>query len=219
MKCLSLLNTQVAKNWSRFEYFLDIIQAFALGEEKAAGSAPTSATKLTESGAEVTVYDDAPVADAVSASPQESTLGLEFLMRVQFVEKACDFMLGKKSPLCAPGEKRAEMGGSFSSPNFTPFIKILTKILTNNELLTKYPLSDMEKKIFLNNELLKTMLSSSTGGKQFGQCLANMCKDNLKLSKKVSKVFIKSINQSNYDNIKNYLTALKPFIRLNDSLK
>jgi hypothetical protein len=46
-----------------------------------------------------------------------------------------------------------------------------------------------------------------------------MCKDNFKLSKKVAKVFIKSINNSNYDTIKNYLNALKPFLRLNDSLK
>jgi hypothetical protein len=86
-------------------------------------------------------------------------------------------------------------------------------------LLAKFPLSELEKKIFLNGELLKVMLSSSSGGKQFGECLANMCRDNLKLSKKVSKVFIKSINQSNYDNIKSYLTALKPFVKLEDSLK
>jgi hypothetical protein len=46
-----------------------------------------------------------------------------------------------------------------------------------------------------------------------------MCKDNVKLSKKVSKVFIKSINSSNFDNVKHYLTALKPFIKLNDSIK
>ena len=46
-----------------------------------------------------------------------------------------------------------------------------------------------------------------------------MCKDNFKLSKKVSKVFIKAINNSNFDNVGNYLKALKPFIKLNDSLK
>ena len=64
------------------------------------------------------------------------------------------------------------------------------------------------------------MLGSSQGSsKPFGQCLANMCKDNLKLSLKVSKVFIKAINNSNYDNVKAYLTALKPFLRLDDSLK
>lgn len=46
-----------------------------------------------------------------------------------------------------------------------------------------------------------------------------MCKDNEKLSRQVSKVFIKSINNSNYETVKNYLTALKPFLKMNDSLK
>ncbi|MFN9907823.1 MAG: hypothetical protein ACK56F_17125, partial [bacterium] len=34
MKCLSLLNTQVAKNWQRFDNFLDILSAFACGEDE-----------------------------------------------------------------------------------------------------------------------------------------------------------------------------------------
>ena len=46
-----------------------------------------------------------------------------------------------------------------------------------------------------------------------------MCKGNYKLSKKVSKVFVKAINSSNYDNVKNYLKALKPFIKVNDEFK
>ena len=46
-----------------------------------------------------------------------------------------------------------------------------------------------------------------------------MCKDNLKLSLKVSKVFIKAINGSNSDNLKNYLKALKPFLKIDDEYK
>jgi hypothetical protein len=46
-----------------------------------------------------------------------------------------------------------------------------------------------------------------------------MCKDNIKLTKKVSKVFIKAINGSNFDNVKSYLAALKPFLKNSDSLK
>ena len=46
-----------------------------------------------------------------------------------------------------------------------------------------------------------------------------MCKDDLKMSKKVSRVFIKAINSANFDNVKSYLSALKPFLRINDSLK
>ena len=140
-------------------------------------------------------------------------------MSVHFIERVCDFMLGKKSPLCGPGEKRFEMGGSFSSPNFTPLIRILTQIMSTEALLQKYPLNEVEKKMLLHVDLLKGMLSSPQTGKKYGACLANMCRDNVKLSQKVSKVFIKSINNANFDNVKFYLSALKPFLKLEDSLK
>jgi len=35
----------------------------------------------------------------------------------------------------------------------------------------------------------------------------------------VAVVFIKAINGSNSDNLKNYLKALKPFLRVDDDLK
>jgi hypothetical protein len=63
------------------------------------------------------------------------------------------------------------------------------------------------------------MLSLGASAKQFGQCLSNMCRDNYPLSRKVSKVFIKAINGSNADNLKAYLKALKPFLRMNDQFK
>lgn len=46
-----------------------------------------------------------------------------------------------------------------------------------------------------------------------------MCKGNLHLSRKVSKVFIKAFNTSNSENLKSYLKALKPFLRIDDDLK
>lgn len=188
MKLLSLLNTQVAKCWSRFESFLDVIYSFGVGN------------------------------DDTSAENTDS-IGMEFLMSVNFMEKACDFMLGKKSPLCAIGEKRFEMGGSYTQPNFTPIVKLLSKIMTDSDLLARYPLNDLEKKLFLHADLLKVMLGSNAGGKQFGNCLASMCRDNVKMSRKVAKVFLKSISSATYENVKSYLTALKPFMRLEDSLR
>jgi hypothetical protein len=111
------------------------------------------------------------------------------------------------------------MGGSYAAPNFSSLIKLITKMISTDELIEKYPLSENEKKMLLHQDLLKVMLGSASGSKQFGHCLANMCKDNLKLTKKVSKVFIKAINGSNFDNVKSYLAALKPFLKNNDTLK
>lgn len=190
MKLLSLLNTQVAKSWSRFENYLDLLYSFGLG-----------------------------LIDEKDQSQPSNNIGMEFLMSIHFVEKACDFMLGKKSPLSLLGEKRFEMGGSFTQPNFTPLIKLLTRILTDPALLERHPLNDNEKAMFLHSDMLKVMLGSAVGGKHFGICLANMCKDHLKMSRKVAKVFLKAINNANYENVKSYLTALKPFVRLDDSLR
>ena len=95
----------------------------------------------------------------------------------------------------------------------------MTKMIRTTEMVNKYPLTELEQSMFLHNDLLKIMLGSPQGSKEFGQCLSNMCKENMKLSKRVSKVFIKVINNSNFDNVKNYLKALKPFVKMNDSLK
>lgn len=67
----------------------------------------------------------------------------------EFILKACDFILGKKSPLLQPGEKRFDMGG-YISPNFTPFVKLITKMVSDPELLQRHPLSEQEKKLFLH---------------------------------------------------------------------
>lgn len=46
-----------------------------------------------------------------------------------------------------------------------------------------------------------------------------MCRDNRKLSKKVTKVFLRSIEQAHLDSVKGFLKALKPFLKSDDSLK
>jgi hypothetical protein len=61
----------VAKNWARFDSFLDILYTFGCGPESENNS---SATKLTESGAEITIYP--------SDEKVEDILGLEYLMSV-----------------------------------------------------------------------------------------------------------------------------------------
>jgi hypothetical protein len=82
-------------------------------------------------------------------NPDEA-IGIEFLFRNNFFEKACDFILGKKSPLMHPNEKRFEMGGSYNQPNFSSITKLLTRMLTNQDFMDKYPLSDIGKKMFLH---------------------------------------------------------------------
>ena len=55
-------------------------------------------------------------------------------------------------------------------------------------------------------------------GEDYSAVLASMCKDNLKLSKKMAKVYIKGINKQ-YDQLDNTLKSLANFLRVDDSLK
>lgn len=108
-KSLALLPGYVAKNWSRFDHFLEVLLAFGVGTQP---------------------QGDKNLEQIEQAKPsEEEEVGLEFLFRNKFIERACDFVLGKKSPLCQVGEKRSEMGGSFSTPNFTPVVKLVTKMV------------------------------------------------------------------------------------------
>jgi len=135
LKCLDNLNTMVAKNWSRFEQFLEVILSFGIGDSETQKSFSCEEEKVAF-----------------------ERIGLEFLFRQNFIGKACDFLLGKKSPLATPNEKRFEMGGSYSNPNFSSVIKLLTRMINDNELIEKYPLTDLDKKLLLQYDLLKVML-------------------------------------------------------------
>lgn len=66
--------------------------------------------------------------DAVIDKEKER-FGLNYFHKLGIVEKGCDFLLGKKSPLCQLSEKRYEMGGTFTTPNYSSLIKLITKII------------------------------------------------------------------------------------------
>jgi len=57
------------------------------------------------------------------------------------------------------------MGGSFTQVNFGPIIRIVTKMIQHEELLAKYPLTEMEKKMFLHQDFLKVMLGLGASAK------------------------------------------------------
>ena len=127
MKCMMLLNSYVAKNWSKFDNFLDLLYSFAVGEK------------------DYSKQDE----ESQKLEKDSEMLGLEFFYRHNFIEKACDFLLGKKSPLIKPGEKRIDMGGTYQTPNFSAIIKLVTRMIMDEEMLEKFPLNELEKKMFL----------------------------------------------------------------------
>ena len=109
---MSVLNTRVAKNWLKFDTFLDVLSYFAAGN-----------LEYTKSSTEELSPQDV-------IEEEQTRIGLEWCFRTHFVQRACDFMLNKKSPLMQPGETRPDMGGSYSTPNFAPILKVITKMIT-----------------------------------------------------------------------------------------
>ena len=71
-----------------------------------------------------------------------------------FIEKAGDFILGKKSPLWNNEENRAELSmGGYNPPNFGPLVALITKML-QSPLREEYPLNEVEQKMIFAPEML-----------------------------------------------------------------
>jgi hypothetical protein len=210
VRMLDLLNTKVAKNWSHFEQFLEILHVYAVADVADVQAVVFGLGKENAATAGPKTYDTKTTAARV---------GLDFFAKLEFVNKACDFMLGKKSPLCKAGETRPEMGSYYAAPDFSGVIKLLSLLIADEDVLEKHPLGEAERDLILHPSLLKTMLGSATASKPFGVCLAKMCKEDEVLSKKVAKVFLTSIEQAAHDVVSAYLKALRPFLCTNDSLK
>lgn len=54
-----------------------------------------------------------------------------------------DFVLAEKSPLFISGQIRVTMGGSYSQPNFTPLMKIVSEMMGQKNLIERHPLSEI----------------------------------------------------------------------------
>ena len=70
-----------------------------------------------------------------------------------------------------------------------------------------------------NKEILAKILEENSANKDFSSQISNMCKENFEMTKKMAKVFLKSVNQPNVDKVSLYLKSLKKFLLINDSLK
>ena len=63
-----------------------------------------------------------------------------------------------------------------------------------------------------NKLILGRIVEDNAQNKSFGIMISTMCKDNYKMSKKLSKIFLKAYNQNSTDKIAVFLKALKKFL-------
>lgn len=191
MHVVGLLNTKVSKQWERMDQFQETLVWFALAEPKDVNAAVLGA-------------DPVRVED-LDAKSEGAKLGLAFFAKKQFLRAAADFMLGPKSPLCQPGEKRVEIGGyGRASVDHSNLIHLITVLMEDAEIQAKYPVTEQEKMLLQHPHLLKSVLSSPRAT-AFANFMAEMCREDYRLSKKIIKVFLHAIDGAVYDTVGNYL--------------
>lgn len=200
---ISLLTTRASKSWTRFDNYLDLLMSFGLYSAEEIKQGGNGETKVVN-------WD---------SQSEAARIGLEYYAQIGMAEKIGDFILGEKSPLCGPKESRVSMGGSYSQPNFSAIMTLLVNLISDEETLKKYPLSEATHQMIQNKEILNKMMEPAAGSKGVGKQIVLMCKDNFKMSKKIAKVFIKGFNQTNVEKVSSFMKGVKKFLMVDDSLK
>lgn len=59
------------------------------------------------------------------------------------------------------------MGGSYSQPNMSAIMKIITAMVGAKNLVQKYPLSDLTIQMMQNKEILGKILEANASNKDF----------------------------------------------------
>ena len=132
---MELFNTKVAKYWQRFDQFLELLYFFAVADVV---------------DVEAVVFgppEQAPAAADLDTKTEAARIGLSLFAKKNFLRLACDFMLGKKSPLCRLDETRPELGSYSIQPDFTHLVNVISLQMDDAELQKAYPLSDLDKEM------------------------------------------------------------------------
>lgn len=154
----------------------------------------------------------------LDSNSDSAKIGLGWYAKQKFFTDACDFMLGEKSPLCGAKEKRPDMGNYNQKPDFTPLVNLLTIMMESNEVQQISPITEQERAMLLHPEMLKKIFASPSA-ESFAKLLAEQCKDNYRLSKKIAKMYLLNISSASTDNMEFYMASLKPFLAIEDNYK
>lgn len=126
------LKLRAPKSWRTFDYFLELILAFAIHSPEE--------LELSNAG-------DLP-ANQVPSDPQSEAYqtGMNLYFKRNMIEILGDFILQDDSPIESEMQRKI-MGNSFDKVNFSPLLGIISRMMTDKTMLEKYPLSENATKI------------------------------------------------------------------------
>ena len=192
------LKLRAPKSWRTFDFFLELILAFAIHSPEE--------LELSSAG-------DLP-ANQVPSDPQGEAyqIGMTLYFKRNMIEILGDFILQDDSPIESEMQRK-HMGSAYDKVNFSPLLGVISRMMTDTTMIEKYPLSENAIKIVQSDVLLKMLMEPEN---DFDGKLTLMCKDNLKLTKIMTKKLLKILNGYNIEDIQASSKALRSFMLIED---
>lgn len=169
------------------------------------------------------------------------TAAQHMMDRSDVISDLIDFMLGNKSPRAlAEGEKRVAMGGTIPPPfqqlytlvsfficmTHTSQMDLEVRMPTHAKLTTAgehdnlktYFLSEEAVLMLSKTDFLDRVIFDSKYDEvdQFAKAMAHLCYDNLKFSRKVAKILLKTISYSSNEQVERLLKIIEQIAQVPD---
>lgn len=118
------------------------------------------------------------------------------------------------------------MGNYYNQPDFDKALLIITVMMSDSEMLSKYPLSEDAQKISQSKAILQQLIKSSEAtvygqpSVDFTEMLNLMCTNNFMNSKKMAKVYAQDLIQKTHvDDIQKGLKSIRGFLSIKDDIR
>ena len=133
--------------------------------------------------------------------------GVELFFVYNMIRYLGDFILQENSPYNEPGQVRPQMGGAYGSPNFSAILKSIILMISDRAMMDKYPLDEKNQAIVAHKDILAKMIEPGEGSNaDFSDVLVGMAFDNIKVSKKMAKAYLKGVNRNGIESVVKSLT-------------
>lgn len=189
------LAERAPKHWRKFDAFLDIFYSFM------AHSAEDVSRGRTE----------------LDSSSEAYKIGVELYFKNNMIKHLGDFVLQENSPYHEAGRDLVSMAASYGSPNFSALLKTIIVMVSDKTMLERYPLDEKNQAVVSHRDILQKMIEPGDG--DFSDVLTEMAKDNVKVSKKMAKTYLKSVSKTTTDQLNQALRKISNYLKIEDGLK
>jgi len=92
------------------------------------------------------------------------------------------------------------MGGAYGSPNVGKILATIIIMISDKAMMAKYPLDELDQAIVAHKDILAKMIDPGDGATcDFSELLIDMAFDNVKISKKMAKAYLKGVAKTQND--------------------